>query len=83
MCHTSLTVIIAVFHIPVFQKLLSAKISGQLQMMEMMLMENTLSIILKHPQITSPISQNLPSEMSLASLHSSIRSVHTGVEFVH
>ena len=82
MCHTSWTVI-AVFHIPVFQKLLSAKISVCPQMTEMVLMENILLIILKHSLITSTISQNLPSEMSLGSLHTSIKSIHTRVGYVH
>lgn len=52
-------------------------------MMVMVLIENTLSIILKHSLITSLISQNLPSEMSLGSLHTSIKSIRTRVGYVH
>lgn len=52
-------------------------------MTEMVLMENTLSIVLKHSLITSIISQNLPSEMSLGSHHTSIKNNHTRVWYVH
>lgn len=78
-----LTVIIAVFHIPLVQKVLSAKFSEWPQTAEMMLMKNTLSIILKHSLITCLISQNLSSEMSLGPLHTSIKSIHTRVGYVN
>lgn len=52
-------------------------------MMEMVLTENSLSTILKHSLIISLISQNLPSEMSLDSLHTSIKSIHTRAGYVH
>lgn len=78
-----LTVIIAVFHIPLVPKVLSAKFSEWPQTAEMMLMKNTLSIILKHSLITCLISQNLSSEMSLGPLHTSIKSIHTRVGYVN
>lgn len=42
-----------------------------------------LSIILRHSLITCLISQNLPSELSLGPLNTSIKSIHTRVGYVN